>query len=74
MLKSAISSSLFNSFSSTYQAYSEDSQDVMRPFVYVDTDGNVKLLTNVVEDDGNTDGIFAVSMAEDGWMEFLAMR
>jgi len=73
LLKSAISSSLFNEFSSTYQTYSED-HETLTPFVYVDQEGNIKLLTNVVQDDGNMDGIFAVSVAGDGWMEFLALQ
>jgi hypothetical protein len=73
LLKSALSASLFDQFSSSYQVY-EDTPQPHSPFVYVDTEGNVKLLTSVVEDDGSTDGIFAVSMAEDGWMEFLAIQ
>lgn len=73
MLKSSLSESMFNQFASTYQAYTEKIS-AENPFVYVDTEGNVKLLTNVVEDDGNMEGIFAVSVAEDGWMEFLALQ
>ena len=73
MLKSALSTSLFNQFSSTYQVY-ENTPQTHNPYVYVDTEGNIKLLTSVVEDDGTSDGIFAVSMAEDGWMEFLALQ
>ena len=64
---------MFNQFASSYQAYTEETPSE-NPFVYVDTEGNVKLLTNVVEDDGNVEGIFAVSVAEDGWMEFLALQ
>ena len=72
MLKSAIAASMFNDFTSNYQIYSESDKQ-SRPFVYVDPEGSIKLLTNVVEDDGTSDGIFAVSVAEDGWMEFLAL-
>lgn len=64
---------MFNQFASGYQAYTEESTKE-NPFVYVDTEGNVKLLTSVVEDDGSVEGIFAVSVAEDGWMEFLALQ
>ena len=73
MLKSSLSHSLFNQFTSSYQAYSQNNKS-HNPFVYVDTNGNVKLLTSVVEDDGTQDGIFAVSIAEDGWVEFLALQ
>jgi hypothetical protein len=64
---------MFNQFASGYQAYTEKTPNE-NPFVYVDTEGSVKLLTNVVEDDGSVEGIFAVSVAEDGWMEFLALQ
>lgn len=73
LLKSTLSESMFNQFTSSYQAYTGKTP-TDNPFVYVDTEGNVKLLTNVVEDDGNVEGIFAVSVAEDGWMEFLALQ
>ena len=73
MLKSSIAASVFNDFSSNYQIYSE-TKSQSSPFVYVDPEGSIKLLTNVVEDDGTNDGIFAVSVAEDGWMEFLALQ
>ena len=81
-LVSKISATLFDEFSSSYQSYnssystsgtsSENAEE--KPFVYVDTEGNVKLLTDMVDDDGSEEGIFAVSMAEDGWMEYLALQ
>ena len=67
------SNTLFNQFSSNYQKISPSHQ-IHDPFVYVDNDGNVKLLTNVLESDLGEDGIFAVSVAQDGWMEFLAIN
>lgn len=73
LLKSTLSESMFNQFTSTYQAYTQE-KPTENPFVYVDHEGNVKLLTSVVEDDGSVEGIFAVSVAEDGWMEFLALQ
>ncbi|MCT4642542.1 MAG: hypothetical protein N4A33_09635 [Bacteriovoracaceae bacterium] len=69
MLKFKVSSSIFSSFKSAYQSYHHN----QNPFVYVDQEGNIKLLTDVVSDDGKDDGIFAVGVAEDGWMEFLAL-
>ena len=70
MLRSSISSSMFTQFSSGYQTYSQN----QNPFVYVDPEGNIKLLTDVVKDNGDDEGIFAVGMADDGWMEFLALK
>ena len=45
---------------------------IPHPFVYVDTDGAMKLVTNVVDSMGGENEIFALSMANDGFMEFLA--
>jgi hypothetical protein len=71
LLKSGITTALYDEFVSTYQSYHHNQQTTEKPFVYVGDDGMVKYVTNVVdiEDDGE---IFAVSVAEDGWMEFLA--
>jgi len=71
LLKNALSSNLFNDFKSSYQTYPNQT---LKPFVYIDTLGNVKLLTDVVADDGERNGVFAVSVAQDGWMEFLALE
>lgn len=46
----------------------------LRPFVYVNCDGNVKLITNVIDSIGGEDEIFALSIAEDGFVEFLAFQ
>lgn len=73
LLRSTISETLFNQFTSNYQTFS-NFDDSQKPFVYVDQEGNIKLLTNVVESDLGSDGIFAVSIAQDGWMEFLAFN
>ena len=40
------------------------------PFVYVDS-SSIKLVTGVVEEEG-PDGIFALSLAEDGFVEMLS--
>ena len=75
MLKSAISTTLFEEFLSSYQNYNPPNKEYgSRPYVYVDPEGNIKLLTGMVESDGHSEGIFAVSVAEDGWMEYLALQ
>ena len=71
--RSTISETLFNQFASNYQSFSK-LDDPQKPFVYVDHEGNVKLLTNVVESHVDEEGIFAVSVAQDGWIEFLALN
>ena len=71
LLKSTLSQNIFNNFLSHYQTYHSDEKNE-KPFVYVDQSGAIKLLTNVVDDGDNTQsGLFAVSVAEDGWIEFL---
>lgn len=74
MLKSSISSSLFQNFVSSYQKFQSTDSTTDIPFVYVDSDGSFHLLTNVIDQNGSADGIFALSMAENGWMEFLALQ
>lgn len=73
LLKSSLSNHLFDHFTASYQTL-PDIDEQQRPFVYVDHEGVVKLLTNVVGSDTDSDGIFAVSVAEDGYMEFLAVQ
>lgn len=73
LLKSSLSEALFNNFTSSYQSLT-GIDDKQKPYVFVDHDGSVKLLTNVIESNENEDGIFAVSVADDGHMEFLAMQ
>lgn len=73
MLNSSLGHSLLQDFVSSYQRI-QTSEIPYIPFVFVDTDGQVRLLTNVVGDDGSDDGVFALSMAKDGWMEFLTWQ
>lgn len=73
LLKSSLSNQLFDHFTSSYQSLT-DIDEQQTPFVYVDHDGVVKLLTNVVGNDTSGEGIFAVSVAEDGFVEFLAVQ
>ena len=75
MYKAPLTATVFKDFSSCYQhlsSYSSKNSD--DPFVYVDSFG-VKLVTGVVEERSMTsDGVFALSMADDGFVEMLALN
>lgn len=74
MYKAPLTATVFKDFSSCYSQFSPPSfSNSDQPFVYVDQAG-VKLVTDVVtEQNSSPDGIFALSIAEDGWVEMLAM-
>lgn len=74
MYKAPLTATVFKDFSSCYSHFSsKNSSSPEQPFVYVDADG-VKLVTGVVgEENSASEGVFALSMAEDGWVEMLAM-
>lgn len=75
LYKAPLTATVFKDFSACYQhfASSQKSIDPDQPFVYVDSDG-VKLVTNVVEEGNSShEGVFALSVAQDGWVEMLAM-
>ena len=74
MYKAPLTATVFKDFSSCYSHFSsKNSNNLEQPFVYVDADG-VKLVTGVVgEENSASEGVFALSMAEDGWVEMLAM-
>lgn len=74
MYKAPLTATVFKDFSSCYQHFSRKplSKNPDEPFVYVDSSG-VKLVTGVVDEQNTTDGVFALSMAEDGLVEMLAM-
>jgi hypothetical protein len=74
LYKAPLTATVFKDFSACYQHFASQQSSTPhdQPFVYVDSSG-VKLVTNVVEEDANNDGIFALSVAEDGWVEMLAM-
>lgn len=74
MYKAPLTATVFKDFSSCYQHFSsQNSRTPDQPFVYVDASG-VKLVTNVVDEEANaSDGVFALSMAQDGWIEMLAL-
>lgn len=74
MYKAPLTATVFKDFSSCYQHFtSESSPDYSQPFVYVDASG-VKLVTSVVDEQDAPNGVFALSMAQDGWMEMLALH
>ena len=75
MYKAPLTATVFKDFSSCYSQFSSQSSHVpeQEPFVYVDESG-VRLVTNVVsEENSASDGVFALSVAQDGWVEMLAM-
>src|SRR5665647_3943092 len=74
LYKAPLTATVFKDFSSCYQHFtSHYSTEINQPFVYVDASG-VKLVTRVVDEmDTAPDGVFALSMARDGWMEMLAL-
>ncbi len=73
MYKAPLTATVFKDFSACYQHFtSQQSRSPDQPFVYVDASG-VKLVTNVVDQKGSApDGVFALSVAQDGWVEMLA--
>lgn len=78
LYKAPLTATVFKDFSSCYQHFTSRSfhssvPDPDTPFVYVDSDG-IKLVTDVVDEkDKLAEGIFALSVAEDGLMEMLAL-
>lgn len=73
MYKTPLTATVFKDFSSCYQHFSsQKSSNSQQAFVYVDSNG-VKLVTDVVDSMAKDDDIFALSMAEDGWMQTLAL-
>jgi len=74
LYKAPLTATVFKDFSACYQHFSsQNSKNPDQPFVYVDAEG-VKLVTGVVDEQGEaTDGVFALSVAGDGYVEMLAM-
>ena len=75
MYKTHLTATVFKDFSSCYQHFtSQQTKSPEQPFVYVDASG-VKLITNVVDDESvGGDGVFALSMAQDGFVEMLTLH
>lgn len=72
LYKTPLTATVFKDFSSFYQQIHSPMTADNSPnsaFVYVDAYG-IKLVTGVVEE--QNDGIFAISMAEDGLVEMLS--
>lgn len=72
LYKAPLTATVFKDFSSFYQQIHSPmtASDATSAFVYVDAFG-IKVVTGVVEEHGR-DGIFAISMAEDGLVEMLS--
>ncbi len=64
---------MFSDFVSNYQTCPTEFS-INTPFVFVTPEGDFKLITNVVNSIGSDEEIFALSVAEDGFMEFLALQ
>ena len=75
LYKTHLTATVFKDFSSCYQHFtSQKAKSPDEAFVYVDADG-VKLLTGVVDDlNAASDGIFALSVAQDGFVEMLTLH
>ena len=75
MYKAPLTASVFKDFSSCYQHFTSKSSSIEsdQPFVYVDAQG-VKVLTSVMEGmDASPHGVFALSVAQDGFVQMLAL-
>lgn len=76
ILKSSLSNALYQEFLDSYQSYNTQTQSNSnsKPFVYVDPEGGIKIITDVVDSFGGENEIFALSVANDGFVEFLAFQ
>lgn len=73
LFKTGLSSSLYDEFLGSYQSISAQTNSNPSFFVYADEYG-IKYLASVADDDGSDDGgLFATSVAGDGWIELLSM-
>ena len=72
LYKTHLTATVFKDFSSCYQHLNSTKNSHANPFVYVDATG-VKLVTDVIDDESG-EGIFALSVAQDGWVEMLAIN
>lgn len=74
MYKTHLTATVFKDFSACYQHFTSQPKNPHdQAFVYVDASG-MKLVTNVVDESHMApDGVFALSVAGDGWVEMLAM-
>ena len=74
MYKTPLTATVFKDFSSCYQKLSCPTfKNSNEAFVYVDAVG-VKIVTGVVDEvHKSVDGIFAISMAQNGLVEMLSL-
>ena len=74
MYKAPLTATVFKDFSSCYLHFSSHiHRQPDQPFVYVDSSG-VRYVTNVLgEKIPEQSGAFALSVAEDGWVEMLCL-
>ena len=73
MFKTGLSSFLYDEFLDSYQSISAPTNSSPCYFVYADEHG-IKYLASLIDDDGSVDGgLFATSVAGDGWIELLSM-
>ena len=75
LFKAPLTASVVNQFLSSFRSLqSPQNSNPDQPYVYVDADG-VKLVTSIAqESDQDETGIFALSVAQDGWVEMLATQ
>jgi hypothetical protein len=75
LYKAPLTASVFKDFSSCYHHLSTSpdySHSLNTPFVYVDSSG-MKIVTGVVHSGFSQNGVFATSIADDGWMQMLVV-
>lgn len=73
MFKTGLSISLYREFLSSYQGSSQNHHSSSTvPYVYADKDG-IKYIASMIDQDGSEGDIFATSVAEDGWIEYLSL-
>lgn len=75
LFKAPLTASVVSQFLSSFRSLqSPQISSLDQPYVYVDADG-VKLVTSIAhEGDQDENGIFALSVAQDGWVEMLATQ
>lgn len=73
MFTSPITAFMYESFLSSYQSLKKSSSSQRNAYVYADK-GGIRFIADLIDDDSfKEDSVFALSVAEDGWMELLAL-
>ena len=75
LFKAPLTANVVEQFLSSFRSLqSPHLTNLDQPYVYVDADG-MKLVTSIAhEGDQDERGIFALSVAQDGWVEMLATQ